>query len=99
GPGRPRHGQQLELPRLLEPRRTVLVVPRVCLSGRHSERRADDDDRVRGQVDERINLFPTSEPQSRATGEEERNVSPQTGRNLAQQADRRATPEAGETLK
>ena len=56
------------------PARPVLVVPAVGLGGRHAERRPDDDDAVRRQIDERIDLLAAAEPERGAARQEERHV-------------------------
>src|SRR5262249_32057058 len=63
GARRPRDGQQLELAVLALPRGAIVVVPGIGFRRRHAEGRPHDDDEVRRQIDERIDLFPAPEPQ------------------------------------
>jgi hypothetical protein len=62
GACRPRHGQNLQLARLFEPRGSIVVVPRVRFGRRDTKRRTDEDDPMRRQIDERVNLFAANCP-------------------------------------
>ena len=89
---RPWNRQDLQLARLLQPGRPVVVVPRVGLRGRHAERRTDDDNPVRRQIDERINFLAAPEPERGAAREKERDIGADRRADLAEERDRRAAP-------